>query len=135
MIDLVQPLFKPHEISFITNQKLEYVDYLSLANVILLPHDESNKMYLSTLFDGIVAHKPIVIPENNQTKDLIKRDIGGLLYQNDNIQSIVDACGLLLDNSDVSSILSKQNSLISKNYLYSNISSQYINLFRRYKDV
>jgi glycosyltransferase involved in cell wall biosynthesis len=123
------------EVSFITQPKLKYADYLSLANVILLPHDNSKKMYLSSLFDGVVANKPIVMPETNQTKDLIKRDIGALLYQPDNVQSVVDACGLLLDNRDMSDILIKQNSLIASNYLYSNISQQYINLFRRFKEV
>jgi hypothetical protein len=106
-----------------------------LADVILYPYDNSNKMYLNSLFDGIVAHKPIVIPETNQTKDLIKRDIGGLLYQNDNVQSIIDTCGLLLDNKDVSNILVRQNSSISDNYLYSNILPHYINIFRRLKEV
>lgn len=90
-------------------------------------------MYLGSLFDGVTAHKPLIIPETNQTKDIIKRDIGALLYQGDSIQSIADTCSLLLENKDMINILIEQNSLISPNYLYPAISPQYINLFRRFK--
>jgi glycosyltransferase involved in cell wall biosynthesis len=143
-------------VRFYINGPQEYQWYMKIADMILIPQQKNQNMYSGTLIDAVIAGKAIVAPDTKMAFDLCKKDAGIYLYEtnatitvkidkklktsvtrklslDEMAESIAENCNIILDNSDLKSIMQEQNTLLSKNYLQSKISQQYLNLIRRYK--
>lgn len=136
MVDLVNDIsrLKLNDICNIIMNREPYSLYLKLPDLILLPPDETNRMYSGALLDGIMAQKAVVTPSSNYSYDLCKKEAGIFLYQPEDLQSVVDACSIVLENKEIKEILEQQNGIISKNYSMPKIAQQYLNLVRRFKE-
>ena len=137
-------------VRFYINGPQEYQWYMKIADIILIPQQKNQNMYSGTLIDAVIASKAIVAPDTKVAFDLCKKDAGIYLYETNTAisaktatirklnsdemaESIAENCNIILDNNDLKNIMQEQNALLSKNYLQSKISQQYLNLIRRFK--
>ena len=115
----------------VTQNAFDYPRNFVPATIVLLPHDESKQLYSTPLVDAIASHKAIVASQQPYAQDLCKKDAGINLYQEEDLQSLIDSCSIILD---IKSILEEQNRELSVNFQPTKVVQQYLNLFRRYKD-
>lgn len=118
----------------VTQNSFDYPRNFTPATIVLLPHDESKQLYSTPLIDAIASHKAIVASQQPYAQDLRKKDAGINLYQDEDLQSLIDSCSIILDNKDIKFILEEQNRELSVNFQPTKVIQQYLNLFRRYKD-
>lgn len=102
------------------SEKYSYIDYLNAAHIILLPTKKVNQIYSNLILDAIDAGKAIIAPEDSFEADpslngegfvfdLCKENAGMILYQPDNLQSLIEATILIQDNPPLRKILEEQN--------------------------
>jgi glycosyltransferase involved in cell wall biosynthesis len=117
---------------FVSNE--EKIDYLSLADVLIVPsiviQSGETEGLPVVILEGLAAGKPIIASDVSGVKDVIKNGYNGFLVEQKNSDQIADKVLELLDNRELRAEFSKNALKTAKNYDWEVIGRKYEKIIR-----
>lgn len=107
----------------------EIPKYLKLLNVCVIPHSNEYRSPIK-MFEYMAMAKPVVVPDTEPIKDVVRHEVDGLIFERENCESFIkNLTGLINNEHKRLQIGQEAYNTITLRHLWKHNAAKVINIF------